>query len=115
MKKKNTCEIITKKEFIRKMSSLTGFTQENCTTAYDAIVQIITETILGGRGIYLFKLGWIEPIKRAAKRTYGFKDADSAERVAYDIPETNAIRFRMSEGFKFAFNPGVYKDWRAKK
>ena len=56
------------------MSELTGFTHANCTIAFDAIVQIITETLLGGRGIYLFKLGWIEPYKRPPRKMYRIDD-----------------------------------------
>ena len=40
---------------------------------------------------------------------------ENGEKISYIFPETNWIRFRMTEGFKFAFNPGVYKDWRTKK
>ena len=103
------------------MSELTGFTHANCTIAFDAIVQIITETLLGGRGIYLFKLGWIEPYKRPPRKMYRIDDKmgilldENGEKISYIFPETNWIRFRMTEGFKFAFNPGVYKDWRTKK
>lgn len=111
--KKIKSELVTKKEFIRRMSHITGFTQGNCTIALDAVVELMKEIMLEGRGIYFFKFGWLEPFKKPPRQMYRLNDKgierdENGNRVGYIFPETTWLKFRMTEGFKSLINPGVY-------
>lgn len=114
-KRKHEKNIITKKEVIRRMSAITGFTQENCRYAIDAITQIMTEVMLEDRAMYFFKLGWLEPYTRKGRKYYrldenGIVMDENGNKVEYRVPDTTWLRFRMSERFKHLLNPGVYDD-----
>lgn len=111
--KKDQPEMITKTEFIKRMSCDTGFTQGNCRIAYDAFVKIMKETLLEGRGLYFIKLGWIEPYIRPSRELVklgheGVMYDENGNMLKYTFPETKWIRFRIAQTFKRDINPGIY-------
>lgn len=114
-RKKLEKNIVTKKEIMRRMSAITGFTQENCRYAIDAMTQIMTEVMLEDRIMYFFKLGWLEPYTRKGRKYYrldasGVMKDENGNKIEYRMPDTTWLRFRMSERFKHLLNPGVYED-----
>ncbi len=110
---KNQPEMITKTEFIKRMSYDTGFTQANCRIAYDSFVNIMKETLLEGRGLYFIKLGWLEPYIKPPRKMFrldgnGVMLDENGNKVEYIFPETRWVKFRITQKFKRDMNPGIY-------
>lgn len=109
-------EMITKKELIREVSKRTHFTQANCTKAYDAIMEVIADTIADGRGVSIKSFGRLEPFTKKPRKMYylddktGIKLDENGEKVSYMFPETRWVKFNMYFKMKCRMNPGIYSE-----
>ena len=80
---------MTKAEIVDEMMSQTSLTRKQNQEAVEAMMQVMTDAMLGGKNIYLRGFGTFEIKKREAKTARNIR---KGERVI--IPPCNVVKFR---------------------
>lgn len=90
---------MNKAEFIRAISDKACITQKDIGIVYDAIVEVITETLKAGDRISLVGLGTIE-----LKRVEAKNGINPKTKEAVQIPAANRPVCKFGEAFRARFN-----------
>lgn len=107
-------DAMTQSELLHRLSEATGFTLKNCKIAYDALVEIMSDTIEEGRAIVFMNFGRIEPFVKHQRKMYklvkgeGVELDENGQPVTYIVPETNNVKFHMANSYKYRLNPGIF-------
>lgn len=88
-----------KKDIIKRLSSKTGMSTYEATTAVDAVLDILADAFRNGENIELRNFGTFKIIERKAKTGQNIK-----KKVAVIIPAHRTVKFEPSTTLKEAMN-----------
>ena len=90
---------MNKTEFIRAISDKAGITMKDIGVVYDAMVEVVEETLKAGEKIQLVGLGTVELKKVEAKTGINPRTKEAVE-----IPACNKPVLKFGDAFKAKFN-----------
>ena len=90
---------MNKTEFIRAISDKAGITMKDISVVYDAIVEVVEETLKAGEKIQLVGLGSVELKKVDAKTGINPRTKEAVKIAACNKPV-----FKFGDAFKAKFN-----------
>lgn len=90
---------MNKTEFIKAISDKAGITQKDINVVYDAMLDVVTETLKAGDKIQLVGVGTIELKKVEAKTGINPRTKEAVE-----IPACNKPVLKFGDAYKKNFN-----------
>lgn len=90
---------MNKTEFIRAISDKAGITMKDIGVVYDAMVEVVEETLKAGEKIQLVGLGTVE-LKKVDAKT----GINPRTKEAVQIPACNKPVLKFGDAFKAKFN-----------
>ena len=90
---------MNKTEFIRAISDKAGITMKDIDVVYNAMLEVVTETLKAGDKIQLVGVGTVE-LKKVESKT----GINPKTKEAVEIPACNKPVFKFGSAYKAKFN-----------
>ena len=90
---------MNKTEFIRAISDKAGITMKDIDAVYNAMLEVVTETLKAGDKIQLVGVGTVE-----LKKVEGKTGINPKTKEAVQIPACNKPVFKFGSAYKAEFN-----------
>lgn len=113
MRISNKVVAATKDEIIHRISEKTGFTLANSKTAFDAVIEVISDVLADHRSVVFRGFGRLEPFIMPQRKMYrinkdGVQKDEDGKPKSFIFPQTTWVKFNMAQSFKYKMNPGIY-------
>jgi len=98
-KKKDTLEVMRKKEFVATMAEELGYTKTDADSALTCALEIISDSLVEGKKVVLAGFGTFEPKTRSARKG---RNPKTGEEI--DIAASVSAGFSAAKGLKDKLN-----------
>lgn len=86
--------IMTRRDIAREIARRTGYGLDNVRRVMEEFINVVTDSVVSGEGVYLRGFGTFSQITRAAKTARNIKKG-----TAITIPERKDVKFKPSGYF----------------